>query len=203
MGAEIMSDCVLAVVDAAKAVIGKADKTASAIVMQHELNLLRDTLTKLEIKPDRSKDQVDKSDWITDRVPTLEDADNVGDVWVTVSTKLRTQPFDQITAGTPWMPKQPTPKPYVPPKPKRFKAWVNDVVDSDGVEHQWHHTKTLCEVLYGDPDPDIVLEVLAEIKEASEADGRRLVIPNIVAKSWFNRIEQSRRELWKSMKRAS
>ena len=108
------------------------------------------------------------SDWITDRQPILDDA--MGS-WFAVMA-------DGIVFAE-------------PPKPKR-REWTIFVDELNQVRFGKGGDEgvKVREVLPGDPDIDVVLEVLAEIKEASKPDGR--VTPNIVAKSWFNRIEESR-----------
>jgi hypothetical protein len=65
------------------------------------------------------------SEWITDRLPTPEDADEYRLVYYTnedngTVTKER---FSDIELGCPWMPipKSIYPKPYVRPEPKRWK----------------------------------------------------------------------------------
>ena len=59
------------------------------------------------------------SEWITDRRPTAQDADDSGYVWVTTAHgKVLRQLWSHI-GDRPWMPLTP-PEPYV--KPKRFRA---------------------------------------------------------------------------------
>lgn len=65
--------------------------------------------------------------------------------------------------------------PYVPPKPKRRRGTV------DG---EWN--VNWIEVLPGDPDPDVVLEVLEAWKDLTSQD---YVMHNL-----FKRIEESRRK---------
>jgi hypothetical protein len=64
------------------------------------------------------------SEWITDRLPTKQDADEFGDVWVTI--------WDGFVCDLNWkcikpqMPWQPTNKPGPYVKPKRWTVeWVN------------------------------------------------------------------------------
>jgi hypothetical protein len=61
------------------------------------------------------------SDWITDRLPTKEDGDALGLVWLSLDFIAPvTERWEQIHPGEPWMPVD-RPAPYV--KPKRFVVW--------------------------------------------------------------------------------
>lgn len=65
-----------------------------------------------------------KCEWITDRVPTVEDSQR-GYVWTTFNDgEVHVWPYrwEYITLGMPWMPLQ-FPQPYV--KPKRYKVDKN------------------------------------------------------------------------------
>lgn len=55
------------------------------------------------------------SAWITDRLPTREDADCVDEVTVTIGGKVRTMNFRNVSEDLPWM-RTPHPEPYVKPK---------------------------------------------------------------------------------------
>jgi hypothetical protein len=62
------------------------------------------------------------SEWITDRLPELEDANSVGQVWHTDDIGLvAAMWFGFVNPGEPWMPLTNTPEPYVKPEPKRWK----------------------------------------------------------------------------------
>ena len=81
---------------------------------------------------------------------------------------------------------QEMPEPYIPTKPKRRRGtmWVpkhepghiapNDKIDA-------------IEVFPGDPDPDVVLNVLSEMKVADEREDQDVPI-----RWWIKRIEESR-----------
>ncbi len=58
------------------------------------------------------------SEWITDRLPTRDEADQYGHVWVVNNNgKTDYRRFSKIAIGEPWQPIQ-VPAPYV--KPKRW-----------------------------------------------------------------------------------
>ena len=66
------------------------------------------------------------NEWITDRLPTRFDGDELGHVWVTDSDgTVRHRLWESVKADMPW--KHLTrPKPYV--KPKRYTVkWLNDM----------------------------------------------------------------------------
>jgi len=66
------------------------------------------------------------SEWITDRLPTAEDADQYGNVWVAWDNDhVDYRRYATIEIGQPWQP-IPRPAPYV--KPKRWTVEYN----SDG-----------------------------------------------------------------------
>ena len=89
--------------------------------------------------------------WITDRLPTENDADENGHVWVTaLNGSVILTPYGWVYPhGVPWMAKQKIvpPEPYVKPEPKRWKPkymkpfwtvdldrikesyWINDWID--------------------------------------------------------------------------
>ena len=61
------------------------------------------------------------SEWITDRLPTKEDADGNFIVWLAGSNgEVMRCHYEDIQNGEVWAPKRP-PKPYVKPEPKRWK----------------------------------------------------------------------------------
>lgn len=65
------------------------------------------------------------SEWITDRPPTEEDADDEKSVWTMCVGKVVTWGYEGIRKGQPWMPTN-RPEPYV--KPKRWTAvWYASV----------------------------------------------------------------------------
>ena len=63
------------------------------------------------------------NEWITDRLPTEDDAGPAGLVWTTYNGKTFPWSYDGVEEGTPWMPMI-VPEPYV--KPKR-----DEVVDGN------------------------------------------------------------------------
>jgi hypothetical protein len=63
------------------------------------------------------------SDWITDRLPTREDAHVDLSVWVCIEGGVLLWSYDGISLGTPWQPIG-QPAPYV--KPKRWTVEWND-----------------------------------------------------------------------------
>jgi hypothetical protein len=77
------------------------------------------------------------------------------------------------------------PEPYVPPKPKRreykLDQWGNALPCGAGIGKGVH----VLEVFPGDPDPDVVLEVIAEMKTQSETH----VISTLLAREWISRLE--------------
>jgi len=52
------------------------------------------------------------SAWITDRVPTIKDADRYGGVMVTISGQVLQWDWAEVKTGTPWQPIT-YPEPYV------------------------------------------------------------------------------------------
>lgn len=75
--------------------------------------------------------------WITDRLPTAEDALTDGSVWTFYDGKVMMWSYDGVQLGTPWQPIQ-VPDPYV--KPKRWTVKRNNHHDEwylyDG-EKEW------------------------------------------------------------------
>jgi hypothetical protein len=75
------------------------------------------------------------TEWITDRLPTAEDALTDGSVWTFYDGKVMMWSYDGVQLGTPWQ-RIPTPEPYV--KPKRwtveFSAYDNTWIMRDNVE---------------------------------------------------------------------
>jgi hypothetical protein len=75
------------------------------------------------------------SDWITDRLPTVDDAMADGKVWTMYLGNVVPLAADRIPLGSPWQP-IPRPAPYV--KPKRWTAHWNklmsrwNIVGEDG-----------------------------------------------------------------------
>ncbi len=55
------------------------------------------------------------TEWITDRLPTAEDAREDLSVWVCIGGNVFIGQYNCITLGTPWQPIQ-VPAPYVNPK---------------------------------------------------------------------------------------
>jgi len=55
------------------------------------------------------------SAWITDRVPTIKDADRYGGVLITRDGKVLQWDWAEVKTGTPWQPIT-YPEPYVKPK---------------------------------------------------------------------------------------
>lgn len=65
--------------------------------------------------------------WITDRLPTENDADENGNVWVTaLDGSVLCTPYGWVNLDAPWMAKQKIdrPEPYV--KPELMKRWKPD-----------------------------------------------------------------------------
>ena len=52
------------------------------------------------------------SEWTTDRLPTKEDSDIMGMVWIFEDNAVYWSAYSVVTRGTPWMPIK-EPKPYV------------------------------------------------------------------------------------------
>ncbi len=77
------------------------------------------------------------TEWITDRLPTAEDALTDGSVWTFYDGKVMMWSYDGVELGTPWQ-RIPTPEPYV--KPKRWTVKRNNHHDEwylyDG-EKEW------------------------------------------------------------------
>ncbi len=68
------------------------------------------------------------SEWITDRLPTAEDADKFGDVWVTVRNGFVCEwNWRSIKPQMPWQPTN-KPAPYV--KPKRWTVMGDEINDT-------------------------------------------------------------------------
>jgi hypothetical protein len=63
------------------------------------------------------------SEWITDRLPNVENSDSHGQVWISdCDGYVYVEQFDQVKLGTPWQTIANKPAPYVkPPEPKRWK----------------------------------------------------------------------------------
>ena len=134
------------------------------------------------------------AEWIpkTERLPTGE---NKSSVWVTYDNgevdwvyPEYVERKDRIIA---WKPREQKPEPYVPPKPKRreWKAGHNTItVIKHSIYGDTQHTvgmnSCIREVLQGDPDPDVVLGVLEEMKRA--------VHKTASVNEWISRIEESR-----------
>jgi len=61
------------------------------------------------------------NEWITNRLPKLEEATNEGDVWVydIEADEYYIRNYEEVIKGQPWM-EIPPPEPYV--KPKRFRV---------------------------------------------------------------------------------
>ena len=116
------------------------------------------------------------SDWIptAERLPTRDEAGNRF-VWVTWKDgSVTTATCHNVDAShLAWKPIEDTPEPYVPPKPKRLKRWIE--TSSNKTEHLFR------QVLDGDPDPDVVLEVLSEMKSTEEWGKCQMV-------KWLTRI---------------
>ena len=69
------------------------------------------------------------TEWITDRLPTAEDALTDGSVWTFYDGKVMMWSYDGVQLGTPWQ-RIPTPEPYV--KSKRWTVkWGGDDGNSD------------------------------------------------------------------------
>jgi hypothetical protein len=66
--------------------------------------------------------------WITDRLPTINDGDYEGKVWITDDELVFGTPWYNIKVGTPWQKRIINrPAPYVKPEPERFRPEVNQV----------------------------------------------------------------------------
>ncbi len=63
------------------------------------------------------------TEWITDRLPTREDALTDGSVWTFYDGKVMIWSYDGVELGTPWQPIT-KPTPYV--KPNRWTVKRND-----------------------------------------------------------------------------
>jgi hypothetical protein len=64
------------------------------------------------------------SEWITDRLPTKEDGDYEGKVWITERSNgfVYGTTFYTVKVGTPWQKRMISkPEPYVKPEPQRWK----------------------------------------------------------------------------------
>jgi len=62
------------------------------------------------------------SEWITDRLPTAEDALSDGSVWIFYNYNVMTWSYEGVQLGTPWQPIT-KPAPYV--KPARYTVSWN------------------------------------------------------------------------------
>ena len=80
------------------------------------------------------------SEWITDRLPTAEDALTDGSVWAFYRNKVMMWSYDGILIGTPWQPIH-VPAPYV--KPKR---WTVEWYDPNNC---WHVVDTTIDGVMG------------------------------------------------------
>ena len=129
--------------------------------------------------------------WVTNRQPTAEDADSCGKVLVwNEDSKICSFKNYKDVGNLPW---QPAPKPYGPPKPKRFKAWVDEVTDCDDETHSWTSSKTLIEVLPGDPpDLDALLEAVDDMAKRVEVFIRNGSTPHL--KDCLKRLRKARGE---------
>lgn len=69
------------------------------------------------------KEMNNNSEWITDRMPELEEATNEGDVWVydVEADEYLIRNYTEIKEGQPWM-EIPSPPSYVYVKRKRYKV---------------------------------------------------------------------------------
>ena len=65
------------------------------------------------------------SEWITDREPTAQDSDHMGQVWVTSDDGKVSRQWWTTVSKQPWMPIV-QPEPYV--KPKRYTAILHNGV---------------------------------------------------------------------------
>lgn len=90
--------------------------------------------------------------WITDRLPTENDADENGNVWVTaLDGSVLCTPYGWVNLDAPWMAKQKVnrPEPYVKPEPKRWKPKAYEcywTVDNDGLKNfMWKDDYIDCE----------------------------------------------------------
>lgn len=73
--------------------------------------------------------------WITDRLPTVKDANAWAQVWVTDDYEnVYATSFVNLSVGTPWQ-KIVSPKPYVKPEPERWKPNVNEIYFSIVLPH--------------------------------------------------------------------
>lgn len=97
------------------------------------------------------------SEWITDRLPTEDDADDNGDVLVHTVLCPVFRDYGSVEAGDPW---SPVPKAYVPPKPKRRER-----TESNG---NFKSPTLFREVLATDPTPEAIEEVAAELEVIAE-----------------------------------
>jgi hypothetical protein len=114
------------------------------------------------------------SEWVTDRAPTAEDANEAGFVIVSDPSFEKGLLFCWYKAiyGRPWMS---PPKPYQPPNSKR-REWGTQLTPhgySAGClwdDRQPHHIHVR-EVFPGDPDPEAVLEVASQLESlAADTD---------------------------------
>ena len=116
------------------------------------------------------------SEWITDRLPVFDDADDNNDVLVPDASVrisgVSCRDFRSIGDGEPWHPK---PRKYVPPKPKRREWWMIsrsdeictcDVYTVEQLRNgePWPGQIHVREVLPTDPTPEAIEEVAAKFE---------------------------------------
>ena len=119
------------------------------------------------------------SEWITDRLPSESDADDIGRVWVCLKGGgVLPMQHDRFEKGLPWQPKEKKPEPYVPPKPERREWKLTPQHENGLTSDETFHSHGYCdplralawpegeygfdgyhvrEVLPGDIDPDEAL----------------------------------------------
>ena len=118
------------------------------------------------------------SDWIptAERLPELDNRQVVVQ-WSDGNPSVVRADYVDANQIIAW---QELPPPYVMPQPKRRSGWFK----SNRLDHfkQSQDAFEAIEVLPGDPDPDIVLEVLAEMQQSHNPSAER----------WTKRIEESR-----------
>lgn len=121
------------------------------------------------------------SEWIptSERLPNEDEIRTGGTAWVTFSGTRSSGRIGLEDVNNrhhvAWMSCE-VPEPYVPPKPKRRTGilWT----DNDKCEG--------IELLPGDPDPDVVMEVMEDMKESKGYSSVSVIY------DWINRIEESR-----------
>ena len=103
------------------------------------------------------------SEWITDRMPTKDEVDRCGMVWVTMNQKVVGVLADDLMLGQPWMTRC-LPEPY---KPSR-REWTINVSPTGELDNRFPRADSMRvkvrEVFESDPDPDAIPRVIERLE---------------------------------------